>query len=373
VDFYNRQQYSSKSLEELLKLKKQIVELNLNKMPVTDADLKVIGQLENLRVLNLSFTDINGGGLNQLAQLKKLRSISLSGTRLKDKTIAALDPLTSLRELFVWNTGLPDPEIARLQQANREMNIIEGYRNDAAAPMKLNDPILMNTHSVFSDTLRIQLRHPIPGVQIHYTLDGSDPDSVHSPLFNNDLVLNSTTLFKARAFKQTWLGSDSIAQQFYKSAYKPDSITLISLPADSYKGDGPAMLTDHVTGNFGFTSGKWMGFQHDMKILLQFKTPVELRSLGMHLLKTIGSDIYPPVQVEVWGGMNPDRLSLLKTIRPAAAVKGEKPALFLEECRFPATRVRYIRLVAISVKKVPKWGNSPNKPGWIFTDELLLN
>jgi len=47
--------------------------------------------------------------------------------------------------------------------------------------------------------------------------------------------------------------------------------------------------------------------------------------------------------------------------------------LFLEECKFPATRVNCIKLVALSVKKAPKWGNSPNKRGWIFTDEILLN
>ena len=373
VDFYNKQQFSSKALEDLLAVKNQIVELNLNKMPVTDADLKFIGQFANLRVLNLSFTDINGSGLNQLGGLKKLRSISLSGTKLNDKSVSALDPLTGLRELFVWNTGLTLSAITGLQQANREMNIIEGYQNDKAAPIQLNDPILVNPYSVFSDTLHVLLKHPIPGVQIHYTLDGSDPDSAHSPIFNNDLVLNKTTLFKARAFKQTWLGSDSIEHRFYKSSYKPDSIIFVSRPEDAYKGDGASILSDHITGNLGFTSGKWLGFQKDMKLLLQFNKPIALSSVGLHLLKITGADIYPPVQVEVWGGRDIAHLKLLRTIKPVPSVKGEHPGLFLEECKFPATRVSCIKLVAVSVKKSPKWGNSPNKPGWIFTDEILLN
>jgi uncharacterized membrane protein len=81
VDFYNQDQFTSKSLQELEAVKKQIVELNLNKMPVTDADLKVIGQFENLRELNLSFTNITGQGLSQLVPLKFLRSLSVSGTK----------------------------------------------------------------------------------------------------------------------------------------------------------------------------------------------------------------------------------------------------------------------------------------------------
>ena len=372
VDFYNRQQFSSKALEDLLAVKKQIVTLNLNKMPVADADLKSIGQFENLRVLNLSFTNITGEGLTQLEALKHLRSISVSGTKVSGKTISALSRIKSLKEVFVWNTALTGAEIARLQQDNKEVSFIEGYQNDAA-PMQLNAPILVNVNSVFSDTLHVLLKHPIPGIEIRYTLNGSSPDSIHSAIFNNDLVLDKNTIFKARAYKKTWLGSDSIVYSFYKSTYKPDSIRFISYPAESHKGDGAGILSDHLMGGMGFNSDKWLGFQNDMKLMLEFARPVELRSVGLHLLKVVGADIYPPTQVEVWGGMDSAHLKLLKTIRPAPAVKKESPALFLEECKFAATRVSYIKLVARNVKKAPKWGNSPNKPGWIFTDEILLN
>jgi hypothetical protein len=227
--------------------------------------------------------------------------------------------------------------------------------------------------NVFTDTIHILLKHPIPGAQIHYTLDGSDPDSVSSALYSKDLILNKSTLFKARAFKATWLASDSIAFNFYKSAYKPDSISFISFPDDSYKGDGAGMLSDHIIGDLSSGSGKWLGFQKDMEVLLQFNKPVRLSSVCLHMLKDIGSDIYPPVEVQVWGGNNKTGLRLLKTIKPAPAVKGDIPSLFLEECKFPATRVSYIKIIAVSVKKSPKWGNSPNKPGWVFTDEVLLN
>ena len=120
-------------------------------------------------------------------------------------------------------------------------------------------------------------------------------------------------------------------------------------------------------------SGKWVGFQKDMELLLRFCKAVQLRSVGLHLLKNTGADIYPPVSIQVWGGPDKMHLKLLRTINPVASVKGDAPALFLEECSFAATRVNWIKLVARSVKKSPKWGNSPGKPGWIFTDEILFN
>ncbi len=372
VDFYNRRQFSSKSLEDLLAVKKQIVELSLNKMPVKDADLKTIGQFENLRTLNLNFSDITGEGLSQLAPLKYLKSLSLSGTKVNGKTISPVNKIKSLREVFVWNTALKRDEVAQLQKENKNARFIEGY-NDNGVPSQLNAPILVTTNNVFTDTIHLFLKHPIPGAQIRYTLDGSNPDSIRSALFNKDLVLDKTTLFKARAFKDTWLGSDSVVADFYKSAYKPDSIHFISFPADSYKSEGAGILTDHITGDLGFGSGRWLGFQKDMEVLLQFIKRVKISSVCIHMLKNIGADIYPPVSVQVWGGNDKTHLKLLQTIKPVAAVKGDTPSLFLEECKFSPTRLTYIKVMAVSVKKSPKWGNSPGKPGWVFADEILLN
>jgi hypothetical protein len=110
-----------------------------------------------------------------------------------------------------------------------------------------------------------------------------------------------------------------------------------------------------------------------MKILLRFKTPVKLRSVALHLVKNSGSDIYPPVQVEVWGGMDEGHLRLLKTATPKPLVKGESPAIFLQDCTFSPASVRFIKIMATNLKKSPKWGNSPKKPGWVFMDEVLLN
>jgi len=371
VDFYNKNQFSSKTLADLIAVKKQIIELNLNKMPVNDADLKLVAQFENLRILSLNFTNITGSGLAQLLSLKYLKSLSLSGTKMDLSSVLALGNIKSLRKVILWNTGLKGEEIGLLQKKNKNIRFIEGFKQDA--PMQLNAPVLITTNSVFADTIHVLLKHPIPGVEIHYTLDGTNPDSIHAPVFNKDVVIDKTAYFKARAFKTTWLGSDSVEQHFYKSIYKPDSIRFISFPADSYKGDGTATLSDHITGDLNFSDGKWLGFKKDMDLLLKFIKPVKLHSVCLHMLKNSGSDIYPPERVEVWGGNYKTHLKLLQTIKPVAAVKGDIPSIFLEDCKFPAARVNYIKIIAISVKKSPKWGNSPNKPGWVFTDEVLLN
>ncbi|MFD1818245.1 Uncharacterized membrane protein [Pseudarcicella hirudinis] len=374
--FYNKTQYSSKALEELLELKKQVVELNLNKMPVKDADLKTIAQFENLRTLNLNFTDINGEGLSHLTNLKFLKSLSVSGTKVSLKSIQALKAIKSLREVFVWSTGLSVTDIAQLQkQSGSQMAFIAGYKDDGKSPMKLNTPIVLNKTMVFSDTMHLVLKHPIPGVEIRYTLDGSNPDSVKSPVFRKELVLNQTTLFKAKAYKKSWYGSDSIVYNFYKSSYKPDSIALEEPAVEKYSGDdGVKTLINGYVGNIVHNDGKWLGFQNkDMEVKMQFLKPIELQTVSFHFLSNLGSEIYPPVEVQVWGGKDKNHLKLLKTIKPNAPVKGQSAFSFMSVCNFPKSNVEYLKLVAVSVKKEPSWGNQPNKPGWLFVDEILLN
>src|ERR1700761_5086976 len=85
VDIFNRSAYTPKVLEGLSPIKKQVISLDLHKMPVKDDEIKTISEFEKLRVLNLNFTDITGNTLNQLASLKYLRSLSLAGTKLNQQ------------------------------------------------------------------------------------------------------------------------------------------------------------------------------------------------------------------------------------------------------------------------------------------------
>lgn len=102
VNLYNKSIYNAKLLEELDPVKKQIVSLNLNNLPVKDEDLKIIAKFGNLRTLHLNATDITGAGLKHLSQLK------------------------NLKELTLWKTKANQAEIKALSASNDEIKIIGG-------------------------------------------------------------------------------------------------------------------------------------------------------------------------------------------------------------------------------------------------------
>ena len=118
VNLYNKATYTPEKLAELKPIRQQIVYLNLNKMPVKDADLKYVGQFENLQKLDANFTDITGKGLKELVPLKHLKSLALSGTALTYADLKnQLGAFKSLQSLALWETGLTATEIQQLQKA----------------------------------------------------------------------------------------------------------------------------------------------------------------------------------------------------------------------------------------------------------------
>lgn len=65
------------------------------------------------------------------------------------------------------------------------------------------DNTLTSIHAArktFIDSLVVEITCPIPGAEIHYTLDGSDP-TVGSPLYEEPIVLTGTAVVRSRAVK----------------------------------------------------------------------------------------------------------------------------------------------------------------------------
>ncbi len=373
VNIYNKKTYQPKVLEELSGIKKQVVSLDLNKMPVKDAELKTIAGFENLRTLNLNFSDITGATINQLASLKYLRVLSLAGTKLNPQAIKQIGAIKSLKEIALWDTGLPDDEIAVLQKANKNIDFIKGFK-DNGKPMKINGPQVKNTAFVFTKPIELELSHPIKGTEIRYTTDGTDPDSVKSMVYKPGIIITQNTNIKAKAYKAGWYGSDIVQVNFYKSTYTPDSISFITAPNEKYSGDGAKTLIDKDLGGSNFGNGKWIASQKDLIVYMQFNKPVDLHTVTLNCLRYIGTQIFLPIAIEVWGGKDATHLKLLSTVKPAAPKKDDPFIVKGIDCQLATNRaISCLKIIAKPIQNLPKWDPVKKQPGWVFMDEIFLN
>lgn len=68
-----------------------------------------------------------------------------------------------------------------------------------AAPVVYTDPEIKSAFSIFTDQLTIRMPEPAKGTEIHYTIDGSEPQS-SSPKFADSFVIRKTTNVQARLY-----------------------------------------------------------------------------------------------------------------------------------------------------------------------------
>jgi len=374
VTFYNKPFYNAKQLDELKAIGNNIVQLNLDNMPVKDEDLAIIGNFKNLRKLNLDFTEITGKTLGDLKNLALLKTISLSGTGVSAADLTAIQGMPKLKHLYLWTTRVTDAEARKFEQQDKGVALFTGYKGDTVM-LKLTSPILQNDQFVITTPIRLQLKTYLRGVNIRYTTDGKDPDSINSAVYDTNVVLNNETTIRAKAFKPGWISSDIVEQHFFKSSYVPDSAQMLTPLDTKYRANGARSLVDLDKSDLNFANGKWLGYrQNDMTAMLFFGTPINAKSVTFSVLLNNGGFIFPPEKIMVWGGMNEKNLTLLGTVTPAQPTKDmTAPQNLALQCNFAPKQLKYIKFTAFNVKKLPEWHQGKGQKAWVFMDEVFVN
>lgn len=398
VDFFGSAFFKSEQLKELLDIKTQLVSLNLDKMPVTDNDLQTIGQFTNLRKLNLSFSKVTGNGLSALDKLNHLKEISLTNTSIKKEDIEKLSSLKELRQIYIWNSGLSVADANTIRKKYPMLDLETGMRTDTMF-LKINPPLLLTDAQVVVDTpIHLRLKHFVPGTVMRYTLDGSEPDSINSFLYDDKTFIDKQELMKARAFKKGWHGSDVVESRFYKATYKADTVILLK-PADSnYRGKGGRTLNDFVKGNQNFGDGKWIAFRdNNMECMMVFSKPITPKNITVSALVNVGAQVFPPKDIKIFGGMDAKDLKPLYHLAPPQDTLPLSNYLIPYECKITTASIKYIKVVIEPIGKMPKQflpekkvvdkkdktvadkKDKPAKPvkindhGWLFLDEIFVN
>ncbi|QNA42704.1 c-type cytochrome domain-containing protein [Lacibacter sediminis] len=372
VSFFNSKLFKAEQLAELSKIKKQIVSLDLSQMPVKDVDMKIIGEFENLRKLNLSFSAITGAGLTELKRLKFLRSLSISGTKVTAEQLKQLQSFPQLKTVYTWNMPVASADMEKVKTQMKNIRFETGFKGDTLI-LKLSTPIVQNEESIITSPIPLKLKHYINGTTIRFTKDGSDPDSLKSPVFKPGEMIDGNVFIKAKAYKPGWISSDIIEVNFYRSTYKADSVSFLLQPDPAYKGEGK-MLSDHIKGELNFRLGSWLAWrQTRMEALLQFNKPTIVKSVTLSTLIDVASYIMPPSSIEIWGGDDMKKMKLLGTLKPTQPTMLQPSSLRGYECKFNPSTVKYIKIIGNTVSKLPAWHPGKGDKGWLFVDEVLVN
>ncbi|MGK7395780.1 MAG: c-type cytochrome domain-containing protein [Candidatus Cyclobacteriaceae bacterium M3_2C_046] len=374
AQIFVRQAYKSSYLDELEAVKKQIVELNLSNLPIQDEDLKQLKQFDNLQKLILNGTDITGATLDQLANCKNLKSLAVSNTEVGENFSKALDHLPNLKQVYLWSTRLDTGQINQLRQRYSHITFYEGYIPNDNEILPLSAPALENETLIIAANDSIRIKHAFRDANIRYTLDGTDPDSLNSLIYQQPVPMDSFTTLKAKAFKAGWLSSDVKQWALYKKQYQPMKVELINPPDPKYPAKESRTLFDDRKGEPFLLTQDWLGYQDQPFIaLLDFgETPPLVNHLTLSYGKMIRKHIMPPQWVEVWGGNDRQSMKRLQRITLTQPSKYQGNNVEGIDLAFAPARYRMYKVIAQPLQQLPQWHNAKGDKAWVFIDELFV-
>ena len=373
VGFYGKAFYTEQSLQELAPIDEQVVSLTLSGMPLSAGDREVLSTFTNLQELALNGTPVDDTWSDMLSKLPELRSISLSGTNITEKGLARVLSAPALRTVYVWNTGIDTAALEKYQQQYKGVRIERGYVDDGHTVLPLNDPIMTPASDFFHDKIQVILDHPVAGVELRYTLDGTEPDSVHSMVYKEPFSVAMSTRVRVKGYKVGWLSSREITRTFHRSEHRSSGVVLSSHPDPRYKGRGAYTLYDLESGGNNHADGKWLGFHgQPMVASLHFDTDIGVDTIGINIKQDYGSHIYPPEWVEVWGGADSTGARLLSRFRPELFKPAQASPTRLVNVPVGVKDIRYLRLTVSPFVPIPNGYPASGNPAWVFVDEIVV-
>lgn len=123
VNLYATRSVTDADIANLAKLHQQIRALTLRNAGLTDAQLKAIGQMDNVVRLRLEENPITDAGLQGIGAMKNLRQLNLYGAKITDAGLSALAGLPKLERLHVWETGVTEAGAGRLKASHPKLTV----------------------------------------------------------------------------------------------------------------------------------------------------------------------------------------------------------------------------------------------------------
>jgi mono/diheme cytochrome c family protein len=375
VNFFQASFYKIEQLKNLEKIKDKIVSLNMQGMPITKEDLAVILQFTKLKKLNLNYTKLTLKDLEPLKTITSLKSLSICGMDVNQNTLIKFLEKAPFTEINIWTNYSSEKEFQQLITSNKKVKIIIGDNLDAEI-IKLTSPIIEQDSSIIVTSLDVVVKHFLKGTVVRYTTDGTEPDSLTSPIYTKKLRFTKNTILKTKAFKPGWLSSDMVQKTFYKSDIHPDSIYFVTNPDKKYPGTGAKTLIDYELGEQNFSNGKWLAYRDTtMKFVIGFKQARPLQEAHFNAFVDNGAYIFPILSIMIEGSNDGKEFKKLNeakfpSLNETEVVRENKSF----SCSIPTgPAYKYYRFTLLNLKKLPKWHPGKGTPGWIFVDELFLN
>lgn len=233
---------------------------------------------------------------------------------------------------------------------------------------------LVKGKRVFKDKTMITLKAVSPNTRITYTTENPGEEFARkTQAYTGPFTISDTTNVIAYV-TDVKTGAESMKVEAVFSKRANDwTVKLISEFNSQYPGSSYDAIIDGLRGNENFAAGEWQGFWgKPFEALIDLQRETEIRSVGGSFLQSTRSWIWMPSNIKFEISNNGSDWKEIAEIKTDIPLTEMKPIVKEFRRTILPLKVRYVRVRAANIGKIPTWHPGAGRDPWIFVDEVFL-
>lgn len=246
------------------------------------------------------------------------------------------------------------------------------FKGESQKQYQLATPLLQYRSAFFTDTAMLQMHFRQASTNIHYTINGNDPQEADA-IYKKPLVLRDKfSVIKAKTFGNGFLPSETVSLTFIKTGL-PFNASHITTADEKYEAIGAASLTDNVGGIPDHGNGKWLGYQDDSVIItMNADKSFTIKEVLLDFLQDEGTWIFLPESISVYAEVGHQLQQVAVDVISNTAPTNGSNCVFRQLQLAKPIKTSKLLIKISTLKHIPDWHPGKGSHAWMFIDEIKV-
>lgn len=234
-------------------------------------------------------------------------------------------------------------------------------------------PVISKDRDRFDQPMTITMSCDVPKCEIRYTTDGSMPNE-KSQLYKKPFVISNSTYVKAKTYLAGATPSFTNIKRFnFDYIVKA---TYANKPNTPYNYNSETILFDGETADISELSHGWLGFSaNNLDVVFELSKSIELQQVNVSFAHVPDAWAFAPTGVQVYVSADGENYSPAINAKLKYAPEEQSmnsPQKVKVTVEVNKADVKYVRLVAKNMGRIPSWHKARGLKPWIMVDEVEL-
>jgi len=244
--------------------------------------------------------------------------------------------------------------------------------------MKINyakSAFQVTAHPEFNSELRklkVTLSREFPGIDIHYTTDGSEPNH-SSPIYSEPILIDCTTTVKTAIVESVIMNQKPVSEKYNINMATGKPVKYIIPYSDAFKGKGDLTLVNGISGSIHYNDEQWQGWEKDnMDVVVDLQQSEEIKRISVSALQDNGTWMFLPPEVEFFISTDGVKFDKVGEIHNNSNPLSTEMKVKDYSLSFPPVNANFVKIVAHNLGVIPKGHPLEGQSAWLFVDEILV-